>query len=67
MALAKKCDRCKKFYDGYYDGTHKAKSEVYNSIILSDTTDDKSNWTKRGYVDLCKECKADFAKRLKEG
>ena len=52
MALAKKCDRCGKLYDGY-DGSKDKRST--NAIALLDRDEYGKHYT-RDCVDLCPEC-----------
>lgn len=63
MSLAKKCDRCKKFYEHYpienlgaYNGIIKIKQAFDGTIDFYDTT-----------IDLCPDCMASFERFMKEG
>lgn len=53
--LAKKCDRCKEFYENYTDG--------FNSIRTGETFFDFSFKSATTY-DLCPNCKAELEKWL---
>lgn len=63
MSLAKKCDRCGKFYEHYpignpgaYNGIIKIKRAFDGTIDFYDTT-----------TDLCPDCMASFERFMKEG
>ena len=56
MAVAKKCDRCGKFYE-YYAGrnTEFKKSGKSNGLVLLDYDTKGGYWVNKSY-DLCPEC-----------
>lgn len=58
MALAKKCDRCKEFYEHYPKGEKKE----YNAIKRV-CKNEKSEITSQDYsIDLCPDCMKEFNK-----
>ena len=64
---AKKCDRCKKFYE-LYKGLHKCgmspSGEPLFEIPFNHVT--LENWTKSEDIDLCPECMEAFDNWLKK-
>ena len=63
MALAKKCDRCGKFYDHYPRG-NKTQSNAIRKIqkdAAGGTAEACANWV----IDLCPECMDSFENWLK--
>ena len=63
MALAKKCDRCGKFYEHYPKG-NKSQSNAIRKVQKDDTggtVNAFANWV----IDLCPECMNSFEKWLK--
>lgn len=62
MALAKKCTRCKKYYDHYPTG----KKVQYNAVKRT-MLDSTGNWVNgEGAMDLCEDCMAAFDKFMTE-
>lgn len=62
MALAKKCDRCKKYYDHYPTG----KKFQYNAVKRSEVNDVGSYVDSDKYMDLCEDCMAAFDRFMTE-
>ena len=63
MALARKCDRCKKLYE-YYPKDTKIQS---NAIRKLHKIPDGCISTQDSTIDLCPECMASFDKWMIEG
>lgn len=52
MALARKCDRCGKYYDYYYEGSNAIRAlskDEKGTIIREECT-----------IDLCQDCMVEF-------
>lgn len=63
MSLAKKCDRCGKFYEHYPIGNPPGVYNTINKIRRSlEGTIDFYNT-----IDLCPDCMASFERFMKEG
>lgn len=60
MALAKKCNRCGKYYDGYNSGNNPKK---INGIIPVNI-DHEGRYFSHSPIDFCPECKEDFERWL---
>lgn len=58
MAVAKKCDRCGKYYEGTMDRMFKTEEGFYvNSIRLGHWDNHKKEWVSiASAYDLCKDC-----------
>ena len=65
MAVAKKCDRCGKFYE-YYAGrnTEFKNSEKTNAILFLDYDTKGGYWVNKSY-DLCIDCMRKLIKFIK--
>ena len=61
MALAKKCDRCGKFYDEY----NFAKDDKNINGIMTLNLDAQDHYYTHKPLDLCPSCKDSFEKWLK--
>ena len=62
MSLARKCDRCGKFYETY--AGQDANDFGFNSVTLKDV-DNGGDYCVRKHFDLCKECSAKLEEWLK--
>ena len=65
MSLAKKCDRCGKFYEHYPKG-NKTQSNAIRKIQIDafgGTMNDYNEWM----MDLCQECMNEFEKFMAKG
>lgn len=62
MSLAKKCTRCKKYYDHYPTG----KKIQYNAIKRNMLNDSGSWINGEDNMDLCKDCMAAFDRFMTE-
>lgn len=62
MSLAKKCDRCGKFYESY---NMKRDSKNINGIMFLNL-DDKQKYYAHGAIDLCPECTTELMKWFKK-
>lgn len=60
MALAKKCDRCGKFYETY----NATKDSENISGIMTLNLDDQRKYYSHEPIDLCPKCKVSFDKWL---
>lgn len=60
MALAKKCDRCGKFYDAY----NSAKDDKNINGIMTLNIDEQDRYYTHKPLDLCPSCKCSFEKWL---
>ena len=66
VMLAKKCDRCGKFY-AHYEGQKKFKAgERANALNLIDRDLEEKYWSRKTY-DLCPECMGEFEKFIRGG
>ena len=63
MALAKKCSRCKKYYDHYPTGDKKQWNGVLR--IHVDKTGVRTDWHMD--LDFCPECMSEFDKFMING
>ena len=63
MAMAKKCDRCGKFYETY--NTRNNRENI--SGIMTLNLDDQGKYYYHEPLDLCPECKDAFEKWMKNG
>ena len=63
MALAKKCDRCGKFYEAY----NTAKDSENINGIMTLNLDDQRKYYSHEPLDLCPECKDAFEEWMKNG
>lgn len=57
MANAKRCDRCKRFYENYNEEKDEKK---INSIIPANVSDDRRYWA-HNIIELCPECMDEFS------
>lgn len=66
MAVAKKCDRCGKFYDHYPIGN---QSGIYNSVCRLRTDGFEANKIlyQERHHDLCPDCMDDFKTFMEMG
>lgn len=62
MSLARKCDRCGKFYETY--AGQDANDFGFNRVKLTDADDDGHCWLRENF-DLCKECSTNLEEWLK--
>ena len=60
MALAKKCDRCKKLYMPRTVKTD--NGQKFNGIMLIERDDNNVSYGPRGSKDLCPECLNEFVR-----
>ena len=60
MSLAKKCDRCGKFYDEY----NFARDDKNINGIMTLNLDDQDDYYAHDPLDLCPSCKDSFEKWL---
>lgn len=58
MAVAKKCDRCGKYYEGTMDNSYKTEEGFYvNSIRIGNWDARTKSWRSiSSAYDLCKDC-----------
>ena len=61
MALAKKCDRCKRFYDAY---NFTKDDKNINGIMTLNLDAQDHYYTNHKPLDLCPNCKDSFEKWL---
>ena len=62
MALAKKCDRCGKFYEHYPIGDQPG---VFNAVGRMRRVRDSSRETALNIMDLCQDCMESFDRFMK--
>lgn len=62
MSLARKCDRCGKFYETY--AGQDANDFGFNRITLKDVDNANHYWI-REHFDLCQKCSTDLENWLK--
>lgn len=63
MAIAKKCDRCSTFYDGYNENDD---PNNINSIVPANADKHNKRYNQE-IINLCPRCKDSFLNWLKKG
>lgn len=54
MALAKKCDRCKKLYES--KSIPFKRKNLVNGVCLVEIENDGRSYSQKGFYDLCPDC-----------